>query len=60
MCRKYLQSTKGEIEETPTFGTKLETDYILGMAKVRGGVKTLLDIDRVLNRDEVVLLEKAA
>ena len=49
-----------EVEETPTFGAKLETDYILGMAKMEGGVKILLDIDRVLNSDELSLLEKAA
>ena len=52
---------KGEdIEETPTFGTKLNTDYILGMAKMEGGVKILLDIDRVLSTEEVAVLEKAA
>ncbi|MCK4389398.1 MAG: chemotaxis protein CheW [Desulfobacterales bacterium] len=38
-----------DIEDTPTFGTKLDTDYILGMAKMEGGVKILLDIDRVLS-----------
>jgi len=54
-------SIKGdEIEETPTFGTKLNTDYILGMAKMDGGVKILLDIDRVLSRDEMNVLEEAA
>jgi len=54
-------SIKGdEIEETPTFGTKLNTDYILGMAKMDGGVKILLDIDRVLSRDEMNMLEEAA
>ena len=57
---EVLNIKGGEIEETPTFGTKLETDYILGMAKVQGGVKILLDIDRVLSRDEVTLLDKAA
>ena len=52
---------KGEdIEDTPTFGTKLNTDYILGMAKMEGGVKILLDIDRVLTGDEIAVLEKAA
>ena len=52
---------KGEdIEDTPTFGTKLNTDYILGMAKMEGGVKILLDIDRVLSQEEVALLDKAA
>lgn len=54
-------SIKGEdIEDTPTFGTKLDTDYILGMAKMEGGVKILLDIDRVLRAEEVELLENAA
>jgi purine-binding chemotaxis protein CheW len=57
---EVLNIKAGEIEETPTFGTKLETDYILGMAKVQGGVKILLDIDRVLSRDEVALIKKAA
>ena len=49
-----------DIEETPTFGTKLNTDYILGMAKMEGGVKILLDIDRVLSQEEVASLDKAA
>ena len=54
-------NVKGEeVEDTPTFGTKLNTDYILGMAKIEGGVKILLDIDRVLKPEEVELLEKAA
>ena len=52
---------KGEdIEDTPTFGTKLNTDYILGMAKMEGGVKILLDIDCVLSEREISAIEKAA
>lgn len=38
-----------EIENTPSFGTRLDTEYILGMAKLGKGVKILLDIDRVLD-----------
>jgi purine-binding chemotaxis protein CheW len=49
-----------DIEETPTFGVKLHTEYILGMAKMEGSVKILLDIDRVLNSEEVIDLEKAS
>ena len=49
-----------EIEDTPTFGTNLDTDYILGMAKMEGGVKILLDIDMVLSAEEISVLEKAA
>ncbi len=47
-----------DIEDTPTFGTKLNTDYILGMAKMEGGVKILLDIDRVLSAEEIIALDK--
>ncbi|MCF8129592.1 MAG: chemotaxis protein CheW, partial [Deltaproteobacteria bacterium] len=49
---------KGEdIEEAPAFGARLDTNYILGMAKMEGGVKILLDIDRVLSAEEVSGLE---
>ncbi len=37
-----------EIEPAPTFGSQLNTEYILGMAKVGKSVKILLDIDRIL------------
>ena len=54
-------NVKGDdIADTPTFGTKLNTEYILGMAKMEGGVKILLDIDQVLSSKEIVALEKAA
>ena len=49
-----------DIEDTPTFGTKLNTEYIMGIAKMEGGVKILLDIDRVLTGQEIATLEKAA
>lgn len=49
-----------DIEDTPTFGTKLNTDYILGMAKLGGSVKILLDIDRVLSAEELEIVDKAA
>ncbi len=52
---------KGEdIEDTPAFGKGLDTNFILGMAKMEGGVKTLLDIDRVLNHDNLAPLANAA
>jgi purine-binding chemotaxis protein CheW len=49
-----------DIEDTPTFGTKLNTDYIHGMAKISDGVKILLDVDRVLSAEEIAALDKAA
>ena len=49
-----------DIDETPAFGSKLDTGYILGMAKMEGGVKILLDIDKILTGDDIAVLEKAA
>ncbi len=42
-----------DIEPTPEFGTRLDTSCLLGLAKVKGVVKTLLDIDRVVSGDEM-------
>jgi purine-binding chemotaxis protein CheW len=47
----------GDIEDTPDFGVRVATDYILGMAKARGKVKILLDIDAVLTSREIHGLE---
>ncbi len=52
-------SVKAEdIEDTPAFGTKLDTDYIRGMAKIEAGVKIMLDIDKVLSQEELGLSGK--
>ena len=57
---EVLNINSDEIEDAPQFGTSLDTNYILGMAKMEGGVKILLDIDKVLSQQEVVQLEKVA
>ena len=57
---EVLNIKKQDIEDTPRFGTKLDTTYILGMAKTEGGVKILLDIDRVLRTEEIMSVEKSA
>jgi purine-binding chemotaxis protein CheW len=38
----------------------MDTAYILGMAKMGGGVKILLDIDRVLSNREIEDVASAA
>lgn len=48
-----------EIEPTPDFGTRIDTTYILGMAKIKGAVKTLLDIDRVVSPETVEHLSRS-
>jgi purine-binding chemotaxis protein CheW len=43
----------GDIEDTPDFGRGVATPYLLGMAKLKGKVKILLDINRVMSELEV-------
>ncbi len=50
---EVLNIGENEIEDTPSFGTNLDTEYILGMAKIEGDVKILLDIDRVLSTTDI-------
>jgi len=57
---EVLNIKAGDIEDTPNFGSRLDTDYILGMAKAGGGIKILLDIDEILNIDEIAIMERAA
>ncbi len=55
---EVLNIRGGDIEETPNFGTRLNTDFILGMAKSAGKIKILLDIDRVMTEDDMAVLEQ--
>jgi purine-binding chemotaxis protein CheW len=48
---EVINIAAGDIEQTPQFGGQIAADYILGMAKIKGVVKALLDIDRVLAVD---------
>ncbi|MCX5909588.1 MAG: chemotaxis protein CheW [Deltaproteobacteria bacterium] len=57
---EVLNIKEDDIEDTPTFGVKLDTAYILGMAKMDGNVKILLDINKVLGDEELTLSDKAA
>jgi purine-binding chemotaxis protein CheW len=57
---EVLNIKSEDIEDTPAFGVRLNTDYILGMAKVGKGVKLLLDIDRVLGAEDLMQLKDVA
>jgi len=46
-----------DIEEPPNFGGQICTDYIIGIAKVKGQVKTLLDIDGIVGADTLKSLK---
>ncbi len=55
---EVLNIKEEEIENAPSFGTSINMDYILGMAKIDSGVKILLDIDKVLSAKEIQVLGK--
>jgi len=57
---EVLNLAMSEIEETPDFGSTIATYYILGMAKVKGAVKTLLDIDGVVGSEAAEQISSAA
>ena len=46
-----------EIEPPPDFGVPTDSDNILGMGKVKGKVKILLDVDQVIGKTLVETLE---
>lgn len=56
---EVLNIKGADIEATPSFGTRLNTEFILGMAKVGGNIKILLDIDRVLSVEEIKTVDAA-
>lgn len=42
-----------QVEAPPSFSAEVDTRYILGLAKIEGDVKILLDIDKVLSGSEL-------
>ncbi|MBX3734928.1 MAG: purine-binding chemotaxis protein CheW [Verrucomicrobiae bacterium] len=52
--------TAAELEPAPDFGGSPDNQYISGMAKVHGGVKTLLNLERIFLEEGPVLLPPTA
>ena len=50
---------EADIEPPPRLGASVDTSFVLGMGKVKDGVKILLDIDKVLTCGELVQLQEA-
>ena len=46
--QEVLDIVGQDIEESPQFGSSVDTNFILGMGKIGDSVKILLDIDAVL------------
>jgi purine-binding chemotaxis protein CheW len=57
---EVLNLAPSDIEDTPDFGDGSATPYLLGMAKVKGKVKILLEIERVLAGQDAEVLNVLA
>lgn len=54
-----LEIPSSEIEPPPTFGSKIRSDFIEGIAKVNGKFVILLDVKQVLSTQEIGAMEAA-
>ncbi len=57
---EVIDIAKTDIEPPPAFGSTIKTDFILGMGKVKGEIKILLSIDKILSAQEFATVEKVA
>ncbi len=57
---EVLDIRPDQIDDSPSFGENVNTDYILGMGKCGAKVVMLLDIDWVLSREEISIVAQAA
>ena len=50
---EVLNVAESDVEDTPSFGQDASAAYLLGMAKIKGKVKILLDIDQVITTSDL-------
>ena len=55
---EVLDIAENDIEKAPSLGADVNTDFILGMAKIKDSVKILLNVEKVLTTEEVIELSK--
>ena len=47
---EVLDVASDSLEETPSFGSAVDTSFMLGLAKTDAGVTLLLDLDKLLDK----------
>lgn len=57
---EVVQVAGTDVEDTPSFGKEVEVPYVMGLAKLKGKVKILLDIDQVMTARELARLDMTA
>ena len=53
---EVVHLSAADIEPTPDFGGAPDTHFIFGVATIRGGVKTLLNIEKIFLEDGAIVL----
>ena len=56
---QVVELAENEIEETPPFGTRVKTEYLLGMGPLGKKFCLILDIDKVLSADEFLAMTES-
>jgi chemotaxis signal transduction protein len=56
---EVLDIKEREIQDAPAFGGNVNTDFILGIGKVRDEVKILLDIEKVITNMDITIPDTA-
>ena len=56
---QVIELSADEIEATPPFGTRVKTEYLLGMGALGKKFCLILDIDEVLSADEVLAVTES-
>ncbi len=57
---QVIELSADEIEATPPFGTRVKTEYLLGMGALGKKFCLILDIDKVLSADELLAVTESA
>lgn len=55
---EVINVTPDIVEPSPRFGGNFDPRFILGVAKLKGTIKTLLDINGILSAEELISLEE--
>lgn len=57
--QEVMELDPEQIEPPPKIGSRLKTDFIIGMGKTNEQFVIILDIDRVFRTDELILTQEA-
>jgi purine-binding chemotaxis protein CheW len=56
---QVIELSADEIEQTPPFGTRVKTEFLLGMGALGKKFCLILDIDKVLSADEILAVTES-